>query len=240
MNLEQFAKSCGVVVSAYEDGYGGKYQYHCTDSPNVHYTGYKSIDSAYRGWLCGTFGEDTHKGILKLIDKKKPKLPYLGQKDLNYKEFLKILKLKNKENQFTFNSILLDYLAKGKNKLVVTNAKAHRDFACLLEIRHGLIHSRTYKAFGYSNDFIRKRECAQALINRLTIAFGVLSYFKDDEKLLNLHKEYLRLVDIDKELFKNDIVEWIDKYTKNTIKDTLYGVFFDHYESEYIKLLNQD
>jgi hypothetical protein len=229
----------------YSDGFGGKYQYQCKDNPNTFYTGYRTINSAYKGWLKDNFGENTHTGILKLIKVNKPKIPYLGQKDLNHKEFLKII---NKQKHGSIHTSLHFYFSKclyeGNTKLVVVNNSVYRDFKYLIEARDKAINSSSLydrvKAANYSIQYTNKAEYNTALLNRLIAAFGVLSCFKDDGYLINLHKEYVRLVNLDKEIFDQDILKWLGKYNEHRLDDTLYKLFLNHYESKYIQLLYSD
>jgi len=67
MNLEQFAKEAGVDIIDCGQGWTGKFGYTTKDSPNCSFCGYRTIKSAYEGWLKDTFGERIAKALKKLF-----------------------------------------------------------------------------------------------------------------------------------------------------------------------------
>lgn len=67
MTLEEFAKKAGVTLIECSPDWGGRVGYKTKDSPNSSVCGYRTAQSAYRGWLKGEFGEQASKAILKLL-----------------------------------------------------------------------------------------------------------------------------------------------------------------------------
>ena len=69
MTLEEFAKDAGVVTFDCGEGWGGKWGYYMTEFPNVHFCGYRTEQSTYKGWLQEQFGDTLSKSVLKLLKK---------------------------------------------------------------------------------------------------------------------------------------------------------------------------
>lgn len=67
MNLKQFATKAGVSIVECDPSYGGRFGFRCVDAPNATWCGYKSEAAAYKGWLIGTFGEQTSKAVAALL-----------------------------------------------------------------------------------------------------------------------------------------------------------------------------
>lgn len=67
MTLEQFAKSAGVTLVDYGPGWGGRIGYKTPDAPNCTNAGYRTNQSAYRGWAENTFGTNAAKALFKLL-----------------------------------------------------------------------------------------------------------------------------------------------------------------------------
>ena len=71
MKLEDFAKRAGCVVSLNPEpeGWGGKWQYHAKDYPQITYAGFRTDKSAYKAFIEETFGEREGKEIISLLKK---------------------------------------------------------------------------------------------------------------------------------------------------------------------------
>ena len=71
MKLEDFAKRAGCVVSLNPEpeGWGGKWQYHAKDYPQVTYAGFPTEKSAYKAFIEETFGNREGKEIINLLKK---------------------------------------------------------------------------------------------------------------------------------------------------------------------------
>ncbi len=71
MKLEDFAKRAGCVVSLNPDpeAWGGKWQYHAKDYPQVTYAGFPTEKSAYKAFIEDTFGNREGKEIIRLLKK---------------------------------------------------------------------------------------------------------------------------------------------------------------------------
>lgn len=67
MNIEEFAKSVGVVVIKCDTSWGGTVGYTTKDHSNVSVCGFRSEKAAYKDWFNTQFGEATTKTILKLL-----------------------------------------------------------------------------------------------------------------------------------------------------------------------------
>jgi len=67
MNLEQFAKLSGVEIVDCDKEWGGKFAYKEKDHPNCTFAGFKTINSAYKGWAIDTFGECSANALFKLL-----------------------------------------------------------------------------------------------------------------------------------------------------------------------------
>ena len=71
MKLEDFAKRAGCVVSLNPEpeGWGGKWQYHAKDYPQITYAGFRTEKSAYKTFIEDTFGKREGKEIIRLLKK---------------------------------------------------------------------------------------------------------------------------------------------------------------------------
>ena len=67
MNLKQFADLGGCVVVLCGPGWGGKYGYRSTDTPNSTTCGFKTKTEARQGWLEDTFGETAGRAVMELL-----------------------------------------------------------------------------------------------------------------------------------------------------------------------------
>ena len=67
MTLEEFAKTAGVSIVSCDPSYGGKFAYKTKDNPNSTICGYRTKESAYKGWLKDTFGIRSSKAVMRLI-----------------------------------------------------------------------------------------------------------------------------------------------------------------------------
>ena len=70
MTLEDFAKQAGVVLVDCGPHWGGRIGYKTSDDSNCTFCGYRTANSAYKGWLKNTFGEGAAKAVLKLLKRK--------------------------------------------------------------------------------------------------------------------------------------------------------------------------
>lgn len=70
MNLDKFCTEAGVEVFECGSGWGGRYGYKTTDSPNCSTNGFKTKRAAKISWIYDTFGENTSKALLKLLGEK--------------------------------------------------------------------------------------------------------------------------------------------------------------------------
>ena len=68
MTLEQFAKSAGVTLVDCDPGWGGRIGYKTKDHPNCTEAGYRTHQSAYKGWAENTFGAGAAKALFKLLN----------------------------------------------------------------------------------------------------------------------------------------------------------------------------
>lgn len=69
MNLKDFAAISGVIVSRCDKEWGGTFAYKTLDHPNITTCGYRTEAALYKGWAEETFGKNSFKAILKLLDK---------------------------------------------------------------------------------------------------------------------------------------------------------------------------
>jgi hypothetical protein len=68
MNLKQFADKAKLKIIPYKEGYGN-FAYIDADTPHCTFFGYKTENSARKGWLVNTVGKSMAKAILSLLDK---------------------------------------------------------------------------------------------------------------------------------------------------------------------------
>lgn len=64
--LLQFAKAANVKFSRCEAGWGGTWAFSCSE--NSMYCGYQTKREAAQAWADETFGKDTAKALVKLLD----------------------------------------------------------------------------------------------------------------------------------------------------------------------------
>lgn len=69
MTLEQFAKAAGVSLVECDGNWGGHIGWRAVDHPNSTYCGYKTEQAAYKSWLESSFGKQTAKAVIKLLQK---------------------------------------------------------------------------------------------------------------------------------------------------------------------------
>lgn len=70
MNLEQFAKHAGVVLSPCDPKvWGGSIAYSTKDWQEIKTCGFRSNNAAYRHWLDDTFGGYAADALRKILDK---------------------------------------------------------------------------------------------------------------------------------------------------------------------------
>lgn len=76
MNLEQFAEKAGVTLIRCDKDWGGTWGYTTKDHPNSCTCGFRTKNSALKGWLNDTFDKHCSKAILSLLDKPPPTLSF--------------------------------------------------------------------------------------------------------------------------------------------------------------------
>ncbi len=70
MNLEEFAKKAGVIITECDKSWGGTVAYKLNDHPNCTYAGFKTVERAYKHWIENSFGKTASKAILSLLETK--------------------------------------------------------------------------------------------------------------------------------------------------------------------------
>lgn len=58
MNLKEFAKLSGVVLTDCSSDWGGEFTWYLKDHPNIRNCGYRAEQAALRAWAIETFGEN--------------------------------------------------------------------------------------------------------------------------------------------------------------------------------------